>query len=403
MGLPLKTIKDNTRQFPIQPLTVYVMSDYLHPEHKRIFDLCLKNPPFSLIPVDYTFISRKHEVKYEKKDASKQSKLDELSQYNIVAREAEKEECFDPEQTFSDSSYPICYMCGKTSWGRRFDMDILFFTHILLDRIKNHAKELIALAQYEESIDESRINAARMIIKICDQSMEVLFKKSNENLRPKIEEMRHWLDLTAIMRKIPEDISEESVKETFKSGDYRKDYYGIVIKKKNESNVYQINLKVGPRLYPIESKEQCINLYLFAIAFATKGEPLKKEMLLRGMFTGSAVRKGIATMYNCYCAMNGIDIGGLKEALNKPFGFKGSCLSPGFEKYYHQLCLNARGEYDSHKLTRLVSRLNNIGIKAALNMHPEEVQELFKLKFKKPARGYGYYYLDIPPENIVIE
>lgn len=407
MNLPLKTIKDSTRRFPIPPLTIYVMSDksdYYHNAHKEIFDSCVNNPPFSLLPVEYIFIPRRQKPANREEGATKIDIFDEFADYNVITRDADEVVCDDFESIFSEPNYAAGYLCGKLrdGWKLWLNSSLSSFIGISLLKIKENALKLIFMAHSLEVKDDPRIDAAKKIAEICDKSMDILAGKSDENIRPRIEEMRQWLHTTAIMRKIPDNVSEDSITESFKSGEFRKDYYGIVIKKIGASNVYRVHLRVGDRLYLINSKEQAIHLYLFAIAFASKGQKFNKAILLRDTFTGSAIRKGIATIYNCYCALEGIDIGSLKEALVRPFGFKGARLSSGFERFYHQLCIT-EGEYNNDKLIKIISRLNNTYIKKTLGDQPKEIQELFKLKFNKPPRGFGYYYIDIPPENIVIE
>ncbi|MDE6521611.1 MAG: hypothetical protein K2L17_02240 [Muribaculaceae bacterium] len=413
MGLPIATIKDPSNSFPIRPLSIYVISNEENNREKYLFNNYVNRPPYSLLPIEYHFISLR-----SISSVNQNQIIDDLVKYSIITRDIEYEECLESNSLCLPDNYCIVYMCGQIDWKLSFGLKIALniFTYNLLDNIKSFTtKALFFPGNNQENDEVSKIaNSFRKIIKICDDSLEILAGRSKINLKPRIDDFRTWLNETTIMRASPNDFTDSVIMSSFKKRRILHSDYSIVIKKKSRvvgkeekhTNIYQIHLKIGDKTYQIKSKEQSVVIYLFAIAFAYRGETLSRDQLTYGgdiedeKVTLFPDQLRILTIMNyCYGALNGLNTVPLGELLDmKKIHY--SRLFPEFIIFYNKLSLDSYGKLDVQKLTNLLSRINNLIIAETLKDYPEEVKRIFHLNYDPNSR---YYSLNIAKENIFIE
>lgn len=407
MGLPTKRVKDKTNSFPIRPLTVYVLADSGRETDFYRFKLEINTPPLSLLPIDYIYVNRDRNKWNLHKRVN--SIFKELGNCNVITRDIEIEEGADIADQDVSKDYCVGYICGNLTWSI-FSVGLHMITLELLSDIKNLAEKGLVVPFFisDRLSKDELISCLKRVIDLCDESKAVLFGKSMANLRPKIDEFRHLLDLTTIIRKSPDDFTDEILKTSFEEGRIASNKYGIQVKKLDGKNKYRIALSIDDKLYYIKSTEQSVILFLCAIAFTYRDMALTKKLLVSGnvedpdkiKFRGIR-REQLEIMDICYCALKGIPIGDLKSILDQP-NIGRIQLSREFMDFYKKIGSNSHGEPDEHSITTIISRYNKRIIPQTLGEMPSEVYDMFSIRYIQDEKN-SRYELSIPKDNIVIE
>lgn len=407
MGLPIAKIKDPSKSFPIKPLSIYVLANKNQQKQELIFNRMVNCPPYSLLPIDYCFISTNSRIYLKQNNI-----MDDLSTYSIVTRDVEIEECFESNSICYADDYCIEYMCGKINWGSSFglEMAVNILTHNILENIRSFASKILLFNRSIQENDEFRkIEDSFLKIKrVCDDSLKILSGESAKNLKPIIEDFREWLNKTTIMRSSPEVFTNRVIRSSFEKGRILHSDYSIKVKRKDkDNNIYLIDLQIGNKEpLSIETQEQSVFIYLFAIAFAYRGYNLSRNQLIYGTDRDNeagpvlpAQRRTLILMNYCYGALKGLNSESLKDLLDKE-RIPDTRLYPEFVEFYNKLSHDSHGIFDNQKLTNLLSRLNNRIIAERLKDYPDEVKRIFYLNYDPKNQLYS---LNIAKENIIIE
>lgn len=404
MGLPIAKIKDPSKSFPIKPLSIYVLANKKQQTQEMIFYSLVNCPPYSLLPIDYYFISTNSRILKQK------NIMDDLSKYSIITRDVEIEECFESNSSCFPDDYCIEYMCGKVDWKLSFgfEMAVSILTHNLLENIRSFANKVLLFHRRIQENDEFRKKEDPFlkITSICDDSLKILAGKSKKNLKPFIEDFRMWLNETTIMRSSPKVFTNSMIRSSFEKGRILHSDYSIKVKRKDRNNnLYLIYLQIGDKEpLSIETREQCVFIYLFAIAFAYRGDNLSRDQLIYGTNRDNeagpvlpAQRRTLTLLNYCYGALKGLNSESLKDLLER---IPDTRFSPEFVEFYNKLSHDTHGNFDNQKLTNLLSRLNNRIIAERLKDYPDEVKRIFYLNYDSQNQLYS---LNIAKENIIIE
>lgn len=423
MGFPLSRLQDKTKSFPIRPLSVYILCGHISEKQLGKCRNFISRAPYTLLPLEYIFIRNKDSIDIN--SVAPNDILKELAFFNIVTRNVDIEECVyvsDPNSILGGTfeyEHSIGYIGGTIDWNffPSFEMAILNISNEVILAIKSQAERALnmtsSISPNEICSEGCFFNSFKKIIELCERSIAVLSRQSRSTLKNHISEFRDLLDMTSIMRRSPDSVDEDLIRTSFEQGQALSNQYEIVVKrterktrtrgsrKIEKTNKYQINLTIGGEEFPIKSTEQSVILYMAAIAFSYRGECLARDILIRTDFVTPSQRNTLEVMNCCYLALKGIDVGNLKDVLEKK-QLDHTQMSGEFRKWYENLCVDSNGEFDKQKLVKILSRLNNEKIPNALKGMPKEIWDMFSLRYVDKGEN-SYYELNIPSKNIKIE
>lgn len=399
MGIPIHSIKDRAKQFPIKPLTVFALAKSNIKDIESQYNSIINKAPYSLLPIDYIFVPIKPSINIKPSNKSVNNIIHELQDYNFITRDVEIEEYFMTNPIANPVDFSICYLCGKIDSFLGLELSLSIITYELLSHIRNLAEKLVHPA-LSKILDYSKIyrTAAENILRHIKEAMKILGKESNIDLKPQIENIREWLNETNIIRTLPNELSIKDSIDTFTSTKVNCQTYKIVVRKIDKSYRYQIVLIIGDQEFAIDSKTQSVQLYLYVIAYKYRDNHLEKK-LFTNEISKSKRRKELSLLNDCYRAITGISEVNLKATVDKE-ELHIEELSNDFKKAYSSYTFDKNGERNTHKLENLISRTNRIVISKLLTDFPEEIKDIFRIHYDSKIKAYT---LKIPKDNIIIE